>query len=111
VSESVSLSDAKARLAALVQSAEAGQVVHISRHGKQVAVLLSERAFAALSHPSPGQALGKAIDLWRQAGRSGCQEDWPLASDRPSDRSSDRSSDQELSAWRDQASGRAVELP
>jgi prevent-host-death family protein len=103
VSDSVSLSDAKARLAALVQSAEAGQVVHISRHGKPVAVLLSERTFAALSHPSPGQALGTAIALWRQAGRSGCHDDWPL--------DSDRSSDQEISGWRDQASGRAVELP
>jgi prevent-host-death family protein len=41
--DAVPLSDAKARFAHLVQAAEAGQVVHISRHGKAVAMLLSGR--------------------------------------------------------------------
>lgn len=98
----VPLSDAKARLAGLVQAAEAGQVVHISRHGKPVAVLLSEQAYAALHHPATSQGPGQAIDLWRLAGRPGCQEDWPLASD--------PSADQEVSTWRDRAPGRPVDL-
>jgi len=42
VDQAVSLSTAKAHLAGLVQAAETGEVVHISRHGKPVAVLISE---------------------------------------------------------------------
>ncbi|MDM7938296.1 MAG: type II toxin-antitoxin system Phd/YefM family antitoxin [Cyanobium sp. CZS 48M] len=98
----VPLSEAKARLARLVQAAEAGQVVHISRHGKPVAVLLSEQAYSSLHHPTTSQALGKAINLWRLAGRSGCNNDWPLASD--------PAADQEVASWRDRAPGRSVEL-
>jgi tRNA(fMet)-specific endonuclease VapC len=94
----VPLSDAKARLAGLVQAAEAGQVVHISRHGRPVAVLLSEQAYAALHAPAPGGGPGQAIELWRLAARSGYRDDWPLASD--------PAADQEVAAWRDCAPGR-----
>jgi prevent-host-death family protein len=45
--QAVSLSEAKAQLAGLVHAAESGEAVHISRHGKAVAVLLSEQAYAA----------------------------------------------------------------
>ena len=100
--DTVSLSDAKSRFAHLVQAAEAGQVVHISRHGKPVAVLLSEQAYAALHQLECSQALGDTIDRWRLAGRSGCDEDWPLASD--------PSADQEVASWRDLTQGRTVEL-
>jgi len=44
ITQVIPLSDARAQLAGLMQAAEAGQVVHISRHGKPVAVLLSEHA-------------------------------------------------------------------
>ena len=44
--QAVSLSTAKTHLAGLVQAAETGEVVHISRHGKPVAVLISEQAYA-----------------------------------------------------------------
>ena len=100
--DTVSLSDAKSRFAHLVQAAEAGQVVHISRHGKPVAVLLSEQAYAALHQLKCSQALGDTIDRWRLAGRSGCDEDWPLASD--------PTADQEVASWRDLTPGRTVEL-
>jgi prevent-host-death family protein len=95
VMDTVSLSDAKSRFAHLVQAAEAGQVVHISRHDKPVAVLLSEQAYAALYPLACSQALGDAINRWRRAGRSGWDEDWPLASD--------PSADQEVALWRDLA--------
>jgi len=89
--DTVSLSDAKSRFAHLVQAAEAGQVVHISRHDKPV---------AALHQLECSQALGDAIDRWRLAGRSGCDEDWPLASD--------PSADQEVASWRHPAPGRSA---
>jgi prevent-host-death family protein len=47
VDQAVSLSTAKAHLAGLVQAAETGEVVHMSRHGKPVAVLISEQAYAS----------------------------------------------------------------
>lgn len=40
----VSLSEAKAQLADFAHAAEGGEVVHITRHGKPVAVSLSEQA-------------------------------------------------------------------
>jgi prevent-host-death family protein len=101
MSQAVPLSDAKARLAHLVQAAEAGQVVHISRHGKPVAVILSEQAYAALQHPESTQPLGQAIDRWRLAGRPGREEDWPLASE--------PSAEQEVASWRDRDPGRPME--
>ena len=63
VTQPVSLSEAKAQLAGLVHAAEGGEVVHISRHGKPVAVLLSEQAIAQ----------------WRSAGQTSHPEDWPVA--------------------------------
>jgi len=47
VDQAVSLSTAKAHLTGLVQAAETGEVVHMSRHGKPVAVLISEQAYAS----------------------------------------------------------------
>ncbi|MBM5819784.1 MAG: type II toxin-antitoxin system Phd/YefM family antitoxin [Cyanobacteria bacterium K_DeepCast_150m_m2_101] len=91
MTQPVSLSEAKAQLAGLVHAAEGGEVVHISRHGKPVAVLLSEQAYAA-SSPGPAAALkavgghramalgrsgqpsgGLALGVWR-LWRGGCQE-------------------------------------
>ena len=47
VDQAVSLSTAKAHLAGLMQAAEIGEVVHMSRHGKPVAALISEQAYAS----------------------------------------------------------------
>jgi prevent-host-death family protein len=96
VTQAVSLSEAKAQLAGLVHAAESGEVVHISRHGKAVAVLLSEQAYAALQGEVQGTRVGEAIAQWRRAGRSQHGDDWP--------------GDLEINTWRDRSVGREVEL-
>jgi prevent-host-death family protein len=85
MSQPVPLSAAKAQLAGLVQAAEASEVVHISRHGQPVAVLLSEQAYAALQ----GQQQGHAAD-------------WPLGSI--------ATGQQDIDAWPDRSPGREVPL-
>jgi prevent-host-death family protein len=96
VTQAVSLSEAKAQLAGLVHAAESGEVVHISRHGKAVAVLLSEQAYAALQGDVQGTRVWEAIAQWRRAGRSQHGDDWP--------------GDLEINTWRDRSVGREVEL-
>jgi len=76
----ISLSEAKAQLAGLVHAAEGGEVVHISRHGKPVAVLLSEQAYAALQGQQQRSKLREAIAQWRSAGQVSHPEDWALVS-------------------------------
>jgi len=83
VTQPVSLSEAKAQLAGLVHAAEGGEVVHISRHGKPVAVLLSEQAYAALQGQQQRSKLWEAIAQWRSAGQTSHPEDWPVASGVP----------------------------
>ena len=48
-----SIVNAKARLPSLVQQAEAGEPVHITRRGKRVAVILSEQEFNRLTKALP----------------------------------------------------------
>lgn len=96
MTQAVSLSEAKARLAGLVHAAESGAVVHISRHGKAVAVLLSEQAYAAMQGKAQGSRVWEAIAQWRSAGRSHHGDDWP--------------GDLEIQTWRDRSVGREVEL-
>ena len=77
----ISLSAAKAHLAGLVQAAETGEVVHISRHGKPVAVLISEQSYAALQAQQAERRVWTAIAEWREAaeaGRGAYQESCPL---------------------------------
>lgn len=100
--QGVSLSEAKAHLAGLVQAAEAGDVVHISRHGRPVAVLLSEGAYRALQQQQGGPSLGAAIAHWRAAARPRQAEDWPVGPDEAGLR--------EIQAWRDRSGGREVPL-
>jgi len=50
----VSIADAKTHLPRLVQQAEAGETVRITRRGHPVAVLISEREFERLSAPRTG---------------------------------------------------------
>ncbi|MFO7629207.1 MAG: type II toxin-antitoxin system Phd/YefM family antitoxin [Prochlorococcaceae cyanobacterium] len=98
----VSLSEAKAHLAGLVQVAETGEVVHISRHGKPVAVLISEQAYAALQQQQAGRRLWAAIADWRHGARPGHADDWPLPSGEPGAN--------EVDGWRDRSTGREVLL-
>lgn len=44
-----SIADAKTQLSRLIHQAERGETVHITRRGKQVAVLLSEKEYARLN--------------------------------------------------------------
>ena len=77
--QQVHLSEAKAQLAGLVHAAECDEVVHLSRHGKSVAVLLSEQACAALqSHPQ-GARFWEVIPQWRSAGQPSHSDAWSRA--------------------------------
>ena len=80
------LSTAKAQLAGLVQAAEAGEVVHISSHGRPVAVLLSEQAFAALQGQQQGQ------QVWHA-------DDWPLGSDASGQQDAVLPDDRQAALW------------
>ncbi|MEO5335668.1 MAG: type II toxin-antitoxin system Phd/YefM family antitoxin [Magnetospirillum sp. WYHS-4] len=59
----VSIAEAKNHLPRLVQRAEAGEPVRITRRGRRVAVLLSEREFERLNAPREG--LGVFLGRWR----------------------------------------------
>lgn len=52
----VSIAEAKNHLPRIVQRAEAGEAVHITRRGKPVAVLLSDCEYARLTEPRQGFA-------------------------------------------------------
>jgi len=65
VDQAVPLTTAKAHLAGLVQAAETGEVVHISPHGKTVAVLISEQAYATLQGHQSRRDVWTAIADWR----------------------------------------------
>jgi prevent-host-death family protein len=59
----VSIAEAKTHLPRLVQQAEAGEPVRITRRGRPVAVLLSEREFERLSAPRTG--ILDFLRMWR----------------------------------------------
>jgi prevent-host-death family protein len=50
VSHSYSIAEAKSHLSTAVHRAETGEIVHITRRGKAVAVLLSEGAYERIAH-------------------------------------------------------------
>lgn len=100
--QAISLSAAKAQLAGLVHAAETGEVVHISRHGRPVAVLISEQAYAALQGHQAGRRVWTAIAQWREAGDATQPHDWPMAAG--------PAGEQDVQAWRDPSPGREVSL-
>jgi prevent-host-death family protein len=59
----VSIAEARNRLTRLVQRAEAGETVRITRRGRPVAVLLSEREYGRLS--APRSDLAGFLAAWR----------------------------------------------
>jgi len=67
VDQPLSLSTAKTHMAGLVQAAETGEVVHISRHGKPFSVLISEQAYALLQGHQFRRGMWTVIADWRAA--------------------------------------------
>ncbi len=57
-------SDAKTNLPKLIHAAETGDDIHISRHGKAVAVLISEQGYQQLFDTVKG--VFPAIIQWRE---------------------------------------------
>ena len=76
----MSLQTAKTHLAGLVQAAVTGEVVHISRHGKPVAVLISEQAYSSLQGHQSKRGVWFAIANWRAVAHGRHADDWPLNS-------------------------------
>ena len=91
----ISIAQARDSLTRLIHEVEAGKPVHITRRGKPVAVLMSQRDHEALGADVPRENVWQAIQMWR------AEEDfdWP-----------DLTPD-EVSRWRDRSSGRAVQWP
>jgi len=87
-----SIVDAKARLPSLVQRAEAGEPVHITRRGKRVAVILSEQEFSRLTAAQPMRTgyLDFLADWRKRSQAEGCE---PLT-------------DQEVASLRSKETGR-----
>lgn len=82
----VSIAEAKNQLPRMVHEAETGAAVHITRHGKPVAVLISEAEYARLRAAGQGQkSVWETMRDWR--GATGF--DWPDLSDK------------EIEAWRE----------
>ncbi|MEA1934149.1 MAG: type II toxin-antitoxin system Phd/YefM family antitoxin [Thermodesulfobacteriota bacterium] len=86
--ETVSIAEAKSHLSQLIHQTESGEIIHLSRHGKPVAVLVSQKQYDRLAKAvdSPW----KAIVKWRA--RASLQ--------------GDDFSDQEIDTWRDRTAER-----
>ena len=86
----VSITEAKNTLTRLIHEAERGETIYITRHGKPVAVLLSEEAYEQL------KARKQQIDFWQaiQAWRAQASFDWPELTP------------EEVDSWRDRSPGR-----
>ncbi len=89
-----SIAEAKNHLSRLVQQAEAGEPVRITRRGRPVAVLLSAAAYERLLAPKPD--LGEFLRAWREDMKAAAI---PFADETVFDN------------LRDRAPGREVELP
>ncbi|WP_020506201.1 type II toxin-antitoxin system Phd/YefM family antitoxin [Lamprocystis purpurea] len=59
------ISVAKTRLTGLIHRVEGGEVVHLTRHGKSVAVFMSESDYAAMHPNQTRPGLWEAIVDWR----------------------------------------------
>jgi prevent-host-death family protein len=57
--------EAKSSLTALIHAAEKGEPVRLTRHGKPVAVLVSEREYRRLSERSAGRDPWTFLQRWR----------------------------------------------
>lgn len=86
----INIATAKSHFTKLVHQAEQGEPVHLSRHGKPVAVLLSESDYQAL--------IAKRLEPYEAM----------LAWRDRADFGADELSDEEVDAWRSRETERAV---
>jgi prevent-host-death family protein len=86
----VSIVEAKNTLTRLIHEAERGEAIHITRHGKPVAVLLSEEAYGQLKSRKQKTDCWQAIQAWRAQ----TSFDWPELTP------------EEVDSWRDRSPGR-----
>ena len=82
--DTTTIEDAKNNLPQLIHAVEKGKDIHISRHGKPVAVLISEERYKQLCQPTTG--VFDAIMDWRE--KYGAVE----------------LTDEEIDSWRDRSS-------
>lgn len=62
-----SITDARSKLTRLVQEAEAGQAVRLTRRGKPVAVLVSNQEYQSLqAHAQPRRDFMRFLQGWRR---------------------------------------------
>ena len=69
----VSIAQARNTLTRLIHEAESGEVVHITRRGKRVAVLVSSREYERLDSGGGGSDFWQGIKEWRAQ----ASFDWP----------------------------------
>ena len=86
----VSIAEAKNALTRLIYEAERGEAVPITRHGKPVAVLLSQEAYEQLKSRQQQTDFWQAIQAWRAQ----ASFDWPELTP------------EEVESWRDRSPGR-----
>ena len=86
----VSIAEAKNTLTHLIHEAERGEAIHITRHGKPVAVLLSEEVYEQLKSREQQTDFWQAIQVWRAQ----ASFDWPELTP------------EEVDSWRDRSPGR-----
>ena len=85
------ITEAKNTLTALVHQVESGEIVHLTRHGRPVAVLLSEADYRRLlEEVAPATDLLDFVRSWR----AGLPWGW------------EGFGDQETDAWRDRSPGK-----
>ena len=89
----ISVAEAKTRLTGLIHRVEGAEVVHLTRRGKSVAVLMSETDDAALHPQQTRPGLWDAIAEWRTQ----------TAFDGPD------LTPQEIDGWRDPSPGRVFD--
>ena len=58
------IAEAKNNLSQLIYQLESDEPIHLTRHGKPVAVMLSEASYQKLTHG--GNGLYQEIQQWRQ---------------------------------------------
>ncbi len=86
--EAVSIAEAKSHLSQLIHQAENGKPIHLSRHGKPVAVLVSQEQYTHLTREE--DTPWEAITKWRSCVSL----------------QGDDLSDLEIDQWRDQVTER-----
>ena len=86
----ISIAAAKNALTRLIYEAERGEAIHITRHGKPVAVLVSEATYERLKSGEPKKDFWQAMQEWRAQ----ASFDWPELTP------------EEVDSWRDRTPGR-----